>query len=186
MGERASGIIAHFKSMWRRGGDSNSRYISAHTISNRAPSASRSPLHTFQNGTIISRTSSLQIPAASWRRGRDLPPSSQTSCLLLRRLTSLPMPDFLSGMPSLTGRAHSLASNPRRKLAEREGFEPPVRFPAQWFSRPSPSTTRPPLPQNGAPEGIRTPDLQNRNLTFYPSELRALMAWFHYRKGDIV
>src|SRR5262245_4608058 len=30
-------------------------------------------------------------------------------------------------------------------LAEGEGFEPPVRFPAQWFSRPPPSTTRPSL-----------------------------------------
>ena len=30
-------------------------------------------------------------------------------------------------------------------LAEREGFEPPVEFPPQWFSRPPPSTTRPSL-----------------------------------------
>src|SRR5947207_15993233 len=29
---------------------------------------------------------------------------------------------------------------------EREGFEPPVPFRVQWFSRPPPSTTRPPLP----------------------------------------
>src|SRR3982750_4674285 len=32
-----------------------------------------------------------------------------------------------------------------RRLAEREGFEPPVPFRVQWFSRPPPSTTRPPL-----------------------------------------
>src|SRR5262249_22959909 len=31
------------------------------------------------------------------------------------------------------------------ELAEGEGFEPPVRFPVQWFSRPPPSTTRPSL-----------------------------------------
>ena len=31
------------------------------------------------------------------------------------------------------------------KLAEREGFEPPVPFRVQWFSRPPPSTTRPSL-----------------------------------------
>ncbi len=31
------------------------------------------------------------------------------------------------------------------KLAEREGFEPPVPFQARRFSRPEPSTTRPPL-----------------------------------------
>jgi hypothetical protein len=30
-------------------------------------------------------------------------------------------------------------------MAEGEGFEPPVRFPAQRFSRPSQSTTLPPL-----------------------------------------
>jgi site-specific DNA recombinase len=31
-------------STWRRGGDSNPRYVSAHTLSRRAPSATRSPL----------------------------------------------------------------------------------------------------------------------------------------------
>ncbi len=31
-------------SVWRRGGDSNSRYLSVHTISSRTPSASQSPL----------------------------------------------------------------------------------------------------------------------------------------------
>ena len=30
-------------------------------------------------------------------------------------------------------------------MAEREGFEPPVEFPPRRFSRPEPSTTRPPL-----------------------------------------
>jgi hypothetical protein len=33
----------------------------------------------------------------------------------------------------------------RIELAEREGFEPPVPFRARRFSRPEPSTTRPPL-----------------------------------------
>src|SRR5215469_350649 len=33
----------------------------------------------------------------------------------------------------------------RRNLAEREGFEPPVPFRVRRFSRPEPSTTRPPL-----------------------------------------
>jgi hypothetical protein len=32
-----------------------------------------------------------------------------------------------------------------KMLAEGEGFEPPVEFPPQWFSRPPPSTTRPSL-----------------------------------------
>ena len=35
-------------------------------------------------------------------------------------------------------------------MAEGEGFEPPVRFPVQWFSRPPPSTTRPSLPPSQA------------------------------------
>src|SRR3954466_13200504 len=34
---------------------------------------------------------------------------------------------------------------PRCLLAEGEGFEPPVPFRVQWFSRPPPSTTRPSL-----------------------------------------
>src|SRR5262245_44037716 len=34
----------------------------------------------------------------------------------------------------------------RRRMAEGEGFEPPVPFRVQWFSRPPPSTTRPSLP----------------------------------------
>src|SRR5215467_1962963 len=32
-----------------------------------------------------------------------------------------------------------------KRLAEGEGFEPPVPFRVQWFSRPPPSTTRPSL-----------------------------------------
>src|ERR1035437_6610029 len=34
----------------------------------------------------------------------------------------------------------------RIELAEREGFEPPIPFRVCRFSRPEPSTTRPPLP----------------------------------------
>jgi hypothetical protein len=46
-------------------------------------------------------------------------------------------------------------------LAEGEGFEPPVRFPAQRFSRPSQSTTLPPLQStdsSGRAGGTRTPN----------------------------
>ena len=43
---------------------------------------------------------------------------------------------------SATGRFLSGVSD---GLAEREGFEPPVRFPVLQFSRLAPSTTRPPL-----------------------------------------
>src|SRR5436190_4704323 len=35
-------------------------------------------------------------------------------------------------------------------VAEGEGFEPPVPFRVQWFSRPPPSTTRPSLPPSQA------------------------------------
>ena len=43
-------------------------------------------------------------------------------------------------------RYHPVLSSSRHKeLAEREGFEPPVRFPVLQFSRLAPSTTRPPL-----------------------------------------
>ena len=37
----------------------------------------------------------------------------------------------------------------RNKLAEREGFEPPVRFPVHLISSQAPSTARPPLPNSG-------------------------------------
>src|SRR6478736_2151815 len=40
-------------------------------------------------------------------------------------------------------------------LAEREGFEPPEPFRVQWFSRPPPSTTRPSLRIEIAPEPRR-------------------------------
>src|SRR5437867_2127547 len=39
-------------------------------------------------------------------------------------------------------------------LAEGEGFEPPVPFRAQWFSRPPPSTTRPSLRSAILSEGV--------------------------------
>ena len=42
------------KLTWRRGRDSNPRYLSVHTISNRAPSAARSPLR--RTGKIHQRT----------------------------------------------------------------------------------------------------------------------------------
>jgi hypothetical protein len=51
----------------------------------------------------------------------------------------------------------SEAKTARRKtiLAEGEGFEPPAPFPVQWFSRPPPSTTRPSLRGDIAPEFAR-------------------------------
>ena len=64
---------------------------------------------------------------------------------------------FAGGPPSLTGllgppspglpsRSSRFGVRSReRRLAEREGFEPPEPFPVQWFSRPPPSTTRPSL-----------------------------------------
>src|SRR5262249_34521339 len=39
-----------------------------------------------------------------------------------------------------------------QNLAEGEGFEPPVPFRVQWFSRPPPSTTRPSLRGEFGPE----------------------------------
>src|SRR5687768_9725036 len=51
----------------------------------------------------------------------------------------------------------SLLGPRERRLAEGEGFEPPVPFPVQWFSRPPPSTTRPSL-------RIEPPGRQRRSL----------------------
>jgi hypothetical protein len=44
--------IEWFQKIWRRGGDSNPRYLSVHTISSRAPSAARSPLREQAKYTI--------------------------------------------------------------------------------------------------------------------------------------
>jgi hypothetical protein len=52
-----------------------------------------------------------------------------------------------SPRPRPAGKAIQQYSN---ELAEGEGFEPPVPFRAQWFSRPPPSTTRPSLPPSQA------------------------------------
>ena len=40
-------------------------------------------------------------------------------------------------------------------MAEREGFEPPVPFRVRRFSRPEPSTTRPPLREFSLPHARR-------------------------------
>src|SRR6478672_5124785 len=50
------------------------------------------------------------------------------------------------GLPTVAASAASVW----RRLAEGEGFEPPVPFRVQWFSRPPPSTTRPSLPPSQA------------------------------------
>jgi hypothetical protein len=50
-----------------------------------------------------------------------------------------------------------------RELAEREGFEPPVRFPAQRFSRPPVSTTHTPLRYLLRGRCPRTPDSLSRS-----------------------
>src|SRR5437868_14287907 len=49
------------------------------------------------------------------------------------------------GMSSLACQPKLAQESGERRLAEREGFEPPEPFPVQWFSRPPPSTTRPSL-----------------------------------------
>ena len=70
---------------------------------------------------------------------------SQTSCLLtstrLRFLSAASLPPF----PPLVG--GNVASNPPTPslCSEQGGFEPPEPLRAQWFSKPSPSTTRTPL-----------------------------------------
>src|SRR5205823_5904270 len=46
----------------------------------------------------------------------------------------------------------------RRNLAEGEGFEPPEPLPVQWFSRPPPSTARPSLRVEIAPQSVRFVD----------------------------
>ena len=43
-----------------------------------------------------------------------------------------------------------------------------------------------PLPENGAPEGIRTPDLLVRSQTLYPTELRAQDILFSYNNYIIL
>jgi excisionase family DNA binding protein len=62
----------------------------------------------------------------------------------------------------VVGAAHARRTPLRaHELAEGEGFEPPVPFRVQWFSRPPPSTTRPSLrveirPQSAHPYYMET------------------------------
>jgi hypothetical protein len=54
----------HFRSFWRRGRDSNPRYaINVYTLSRRAPSTARTPLH----------TQTLHTPSMAQRSGRLRP-----------------------------------------------------------------------------------------------------------------
>ena len=48
-------------------------------------------------------------------------------------------------MHSVLCRISKRAEEDYKGMAEREGFEPPVPFRVRRFSRPEPSTTRPPL-----------------------------------------
>src|SRR5262245_45798375 len=54
----------------------------------------------------------------------------------------------------------------RRKLAEGEGFEPPIPFRAQRFSRPPPSTTRPSLRGLGSSDYTITPMREAREASW--------------------
>ena len=62
------------------------------------------------------------------------------------------------------------------KMVGKTGFEP-----ATPWSQTKCSTKLSHFPINGAPEGIRTPDLLVRSQTLYPAELRAqVKAWVRY------
>ena len=56
--------------------------------------------------------------------------------------------DSLNPFEPKRKKAHAGASSGvcEQFVADGEGFEPPRRLPACWFSRPVPSTTRPPIP----------------------------------------
>src|SRR5262249_15900164 len=72
----------------------------------------------------------------------------------LRRLSlaarnwRIPNPDRITALCATEG---ILRMDHERRMAEGEGFEPPARFPVQWFSRPPPSTNPPPLRGGLAP-----------------------------------
>src|ERR1051325_7617169 len=93
------------------------------------------------------------------------------------------------------------ASPSKVRVAEGEGFEPPARFPVQWFSRPPPSTTRPSLRVEISPEFAHSRRLRqnsgpcvtesvpfattrhaagHRTLHFRGSRLRAQQAYFSF------
>src|SRR5688572_6011287 len=80
---------------------------------------------------------------------------------------------------SLTAVAHGAGRRRERRVAEGEGFEPPIPFRVQRFSRPPPSTARPSLRSRGAlpiladpPSPIRAPADKSEVGTL--SRLRAL------------
>ncbi len=102
------------------------------------PFACGLPTEARRGGTLIRRRAAM----------RDGPPSRGCGRTLL--LASLWGTTFAGADRSRVACQPKLAEEGRssageRRLAEREGFEPPVGFPLRRFSRPEPSTTRPPL-----------------------------------------
>ena len=71
------------------------------------------------------------------------------------RLLAGPAPLAFESLPLLAmmNRADALSAS-LRIIAEREGFEPSIRFPACRFSKPVLSTTQPPLQKDQAPDKV--------------------------------
>ena len=73
------------------------------------------------------------------------------ACRRMKHFAALPqnMKHRRCGMKQSLFRLHVFCLEIKaKKMAEREGFEPSVRFPPQRFSRPSPSATQPSLRLN--------------------------------------
>src|SRR5215207_1271254 len=96
------------------------------------------------------------VPASSrslYQSARRHPPDGCRSGVLLQALSNRAgtIPGTIRS--STLGGTTNKAADQRvswSNLAEGEGFEPPERFPVQWFSRPPPSTTRPSLRAHSA------------------------------------
>src|SRR5262245_41664835 len=126
--------------MERRERDSNPRYLSAHTLSRRAPSATRASPH---HGPTIRRNRCVALVARSVTASEAAPSLAPGGALRLRRLVG----PFCFRIPGTGGRIAALAASGCRRvsdtdarLAEREGFEPPVELPPHLISNQAHST----------------------------------------------
>ena len=76
---------------------------------------------------------------------------------------------YTRGLPKIKKRFNHMIKSIKQKMVGMTGFEP-----ATPWSQTKCSTKLSHIPKkNGAPEGIRTPDLLVRSQTLYPAELRA-------------
>ena len=96
-------------SIWRRGGDSNPRWHTPHSLSRRAPSASRSPLHAHQYSIFMADGQGFEPRVGC--------PTLVFKTRALSHSASHPYPRQVNSLPKSFGKITNLNSKCKRILA---------------------------------------------------------------------